>query len=123
MAYLTLDPTTDELAQKLMERADNMKRQLRIELPKLGVDPNDIVFKILRCSTTAVSEGHVEIILKTDNPRVTAPKVVEILAKVLEGIPFEVSRIPVGYWAVELTHELWAFLRQNRRNWASNYNQ
>lgn len=120
MAYLTFDPSSLELENLLEEVRSQIELSLQTRLPKLGVAEDDVVLKIQKCNTVSASKPHIEIILKTDNNRVTAPRIVEILHPILKA-PFEVTRIYVGYWIVELFYELAAFIRRNERNWASNY--
>jgi hypothetical protein len=122
VAYLTFTPTTPELCEQLMDVMDELILVLSSELQKLGVAENDIVIRVER-STRFASVEHIEIVLKTDNPNVTAPAVVSILNQVIDFTNFEVSRIPVGYSVIELLYELVAFIKRKRRNWCGTYEQ
>jgi len=120
VAYLTFDPSTEALENLLYEKVQQIETALNTHLIPLGVTSNDVVFRILKCNTIVSSAPHIEIILKTDNPKVTAIAVVEMLNHVIQE-PFEVTRIPVGSWVIEWAYELYAYVNNTRRNWASNY--
>ena len=105
MANLVFDPSSKELELALGSLFQQTLEVLRQELPKLGVKYDDIIVRFLHCKTAYSSEEHVEVVLKTDNPRVTATEVVRILTPVFDVIRFEVSRIFVG----------------NSGDWDSNY--
>jgi hypothetical protein len=120
VAYLTFDPSSEDMEETIVQNIEQIEKALRQRLPLLGVATDDIVFKVWECKTLVSSEEHIEIVLKTDNPKVTSPKVVEILEEVLD-VPFEVSRIGVGYGLTEFLHEVIAFIFRHRRNWDSNY--
>lgn len=118
--HLTLKPTTESVAKRLLEAAPAVLAALKLEMPKLEVADNDIVLVVEKCTSAFSSDEHVEGLLKTDNPLVTAQEIVNTLAPII-NFPFEVSRIPVGNWLVEMQHENEAQTRGVRRNWASNY--
>jgi hypothetical protein len=103
MAYLTFDPSSEELEGFLVMIWHLLNEVLNEELPKLGVSEGDVAVRTLKCNTRFSSTPHVEVTLKTDNELVTADKIVELIDPVC-GFPFEVSRIFVG----------------NKGNWASN---
>ncbi|RJR28020.1 hypothetical protein C4561_00755 [candidate division WWE3 bacterium] len=105
MAHLTFDPSSFELGLKVNELYDEILDALTVDLFTLGVAANDIIVKTLRCTTDLCNVGHVEVILKTDNPNVTSDEIVRILSPLFGDIPFEVSRIFVGVPG----------------NWAANY--
>lgn len=122
MVYLTFDPSNTDVALEYSEAFKEIVSKLLEELPKLGVAADDIIIKTLSPHNTEVfpDSKHVEIILKTDSNRVTAPRIVEILSPILK-VPYEVTRIYVGYEITEFFYEIAAFLFRRRRNWASNY--
>ncbi len=117
MAYVTIEPV-GECPEIDFQHA---LTDLRIGLTKLGVSEIDCLLRIVENKTSWSSENpHAVVTVVTDNIRVTAEQVVKILASHLQ-VPFEVSRLYVGYLIPELVCELVAFFRQNRRNWASTY--
>jgi|GEM_PF-1870067 hypothetical protein len=122
MAYLTIVPTSARMEVALLEAQDAIVATLQEKLPHLGVAPNDILVRIESCSTLHVHGGeHIEVFLKTDNVNVTADQIVKTLERPLLGLPFEVSRLHVGYFLPELWEEVKSFFYRKRRNWASNY--
>jgi hypothetical protein len=123
MAHLIFRPTSKHLENHLEIRHALIVKVLKENLPSLGVKENDIVVVIMKSDNVlAANEEHIEIILKTDNPRVTAQYIVSTLEFMFRSQPFEVTRYGVGSGVTEFMYEvIAAYFSGNRRNWASNY--
>ncbi|OGC49912.1 hypothetical protein A2716_00940 [candidate division WWE3 bacterium RIFCSPHIGHO2_01_FULL_40_23] len=105
MAYLTFDPSDKGLEDILVQYAHLLEKALVEGLIPFGVDEDDVIVRVLKCTTRICNKMHIKVTLETDNPAVTADAVTVMLRKVLTAEPFEVSRIFVG----------------DEGDWASNY--